>query len=281
MNITSYISQSLSLGNGAIIRASTIQSADFIYLFHLITFMVRGEELRARIKDYFTFEKQELAILIPAIFITAFMFSFKDWGEESFQFWTGLGNLIVVSIIVAVSFFVRFSWQKIYALKEGYVAQFKGWWAGILVALVLTLVTNGRAPLVLIGGVVSSLMIRHRLGEFRYGFSYLDNAKISYHGIIANIHLAVLFSIGLYFFPENYFFSKGLLFNWIMALCAVFPLPQLDGLNIYFGSRSLYYFAVAIVAVFGILLLTQTQIGLILAVFIISVGDIITMLIEP
>ncbi len=243
--------------------------------------MVRGEELRARIKDYFTFEKQELAILIPAIFITAFMFSFKDWGEESFQFWTGLGNLIVVSIIVAVSFFVRFSWQKIYALKEGYVAQFKGWWAGILIALVLTLVTNGRAPLVLIGGVVSSLMIRHRLGEFRYGFSYLDNAKISYHGVIANLILALFFAVGLYFFPENYFFSKGLLFNWIMALCAAFPLPQLDGLNIYFGSRAYYYVTLALVAIFGILLLTQTKIGLVLAVFITAVAAIVGLLIEP
>ena len=243
--------------------------------------MVRGEELRARIKDYFTFEKQELTILIPAIFITAFMFSFRDWGEESFQFWAGLGNLIVVSIIVAVSFFVRFSWQKIYALKEGYVAQFKGWWTGILVALVLTLVTNGRVPLVLIGGVVSSLMIRHRLGEFRYGFSYLDNAKISFQGVIANLILALFFAVGLYFFPENYLFSKGLLFNWIMALCAAFPLPQLDGLNIYFGSRAYYYVTLALVAIFGILLLTQTQIGLVLAVFITAVAAIVSLLIEP
>lgn len=243
--------------------------------------MVRGEELRARIKDYFSFEKQELTILIPAIFITAFMFSFRDWGDANFQFWEGLGNLIIVSIIAALSFFARIAWQKIYALKEGYVAQFKGWWTGILIALVLTLVTNGRVPLVLIGGIVSSFMVRHRLGEFRYGHSYLDNAKISYHGIVANIHLAVFFSIGLYLFPDSYFFSKGLLLNWIMALCAVFPLPQLDGLNIYFGSRPLYYGTAALVAVFGILLLTQTQIGLILAVFILSVGDIISMLTEP
>jgi len=248
--------------------------------------MVRGEELRARVKDYFSFEKQELAFLIPAIFITAFMFSFCNWGQGScgegdFQFWTGFWNLIVVSIIVAISFFARFSWQKIYALKEGYLAQFKGWWSGILVALVLTLITNGRVPLVLIGGVVSSFMVRQRLGEFRYGHSYLDNAKISFHGIVANIHLAVLFAIGLYFFPDSYFFSKGLWLNCIMAACAALPLPQLDGLNIYFGSRTLYFFTILTVAVFGILLLTETQIGLILAVFILSIADIISRLMDP
>lgn len=243
--------------------------------------MVRGEELRARIRDYFSFEKQELTILILAIFLTAFMFSFRDWGDDNFQFWEGLGNLIVVSIIAAISFFARLSWQKIYALKEGYVAQFKGWWTGILIALILTIVTNGRVPLIMIGSVVSSLMVRQRLGEFRYGHSYLDNAKISFHGIVANLLLAVIFAIGLYFFPDNYFFSKGLLLNWIMALCASFPLPQLDGLNIYFGSRPYYYTTLALVAIFGILLLTQTQIGLILAVFITAISIIVGVLIEP
>ncbi|MDP3699197.1 MAG: hypothetical protein Q8R47_06455 [Nanoarchaeota archaeon] len=248
--------------------------------------MVRGEELRARIKDYFSFEKQELAVLIPAIFITAFMFSFCNWGQGScgegdFHFWTGFWNLMVASIIAAISFFARFSWQKIYALKDGYLAQFKGWWTGILVALILTIVTNGRVPLVLIGGVVSSLMVRQRLGEFRYGHSYLDNAKISFHGIAANLFLALLFAIGLYFSPESYFFGKGLWLNWVMALCAAFPLPQLDGLNIYFGSRPYYYTTLALVAIFGILLLTQTQIGLILAIFVTTIAIIVGVLIEP
>ncbi|GEM_PF-532394 len=256
-------------------------SADFIYLFHLIPGMVRGEELRVRIKDYFSFEKQELSILIPAIFLTAFIFSFRDWGIADFNFWAGLENYIVVVIIIGISFFARFSWQKIYALKDGYRAEFKGWWLGILIALVLAVISKGHLPLVLIGGVASSLMIHHRLGEFRYGFSYLDNAKISFQGIVANLFLALLFSIGLYFAPESYFFSKGLWLNWIMALCSALPLPQLDGLNIYFGSRPLYYSALAIIAIFGILLLTGTQLGLILAVFVTAISVIVGVLLEP
>ena len=243
--------------------------------------MARGEELQARIKDYFSFEKQELAILIPAIFVTAFIFSFRDWGETNFQFWTGLGNLIVVSIIVTISFFARLSWQKIYALKEGYRAEFRGWWTGILIALLLAVISNGRLTLVLIGGIVSSLMIRHRLGEFRYGHSYLDNAKISFHGVVVNLILALFFAVGLYLFPYSYFFTKGLMLNWIMALCASFPLPQLDGLNIYFGSRPLYYATLALVAVFGILLLTKTQLGLILSVVITAIAVIVGILTEP
>lgn len=243
--------------------------------------MVKGEELKARIKDHFRFEKQEVSFLIPAVLLTAFIFSFRDWGETQLNLALGLRNFFLVLLVAALSFVVRLSWQKIFALKEGYKAEFKGWWAGLIIALVAAFLTMGKVPLVLIGGVVASFMVRQRLGEFRYGFSYLDNAKISYHGIVANIHLALLFSLGLYFFPDSYFFSKGLMLNWIMALCASFPLPQLDGLNIYFGSRVLYYVTLVMIAVFGVLLLTKIQIGLILAVFILAVADIIMMLLEP
>ena len=100
------------------------------------------------------------------------------------------------------------------------------------------------------------------------------------YGIAANLVLAVFFSIGLYFFPENYFFTKGLMLNWIMALCAALPLPQLDGLNIYFGSRPLYYSTLAMVMISGILLLTQTQLGLILAVFITTIISVVLVLIR-
>ncbi len=243
--------------------------------------MVRGEELKARIKDHFSFEREELYVLVPAAFLTAFIFSFNDWGKEALDIGLGLRNLFLMTTIVALSFFVRFSSQKIYALKEGYKAQYSGWWTGIIIALIIALLSKGSIPLVLIGGVAASFMVRQRLGEFRYGFSYSDNAKISFSGIIANLVLAQFFAIGLFFFPENYFFSKGLLLNWIMAACAVLPLPQLDGLNIYFGSRSWYYVVLAAVAVFGVLLLTGTQIGLIIAVVITAITAIIQLLMEP
>ncbi len=243
--------------------------------------MARGEELRARIKDHFRFEKQEISFLIPAVLLTAFMFSFNDWGEAEFNLAFGLRSFFLVFVVAALSFFVRLSWQKIFALKEGYKAEFKGWWAGIIIALVITFLSKGRVTPVLIGGVVASFMVRQRLGEFRYGFSYFDNALISFTGIAANLVLLLFFALGLYFFPENYFFSKGMMLNWIMALCSAFPLPQLDGLNIYFGSRSLYYVTLAAVVVFGALLLTQTQLGLILAVLVTAIAGILLALIEP
>ena len=53
-----------------------------------------------------------------------------------------------------------------------------------------------------------------------------------------------------------------------MAFCSLIPAPQLDGLNIFFGSRNLYYFAISLVLVMGVILLTKTKIGLVLIVLI-------------
>ena len=52
-------------------------------------------------------------------------------------------------------------------------------------------------------------------------------------------------------------------------------------LNIYFGSRPWYYVALASVAVFGVLLLTGTKIGLIIAIAITAITAIIQLLMEP
>ncbi|MBI2125052.1 hypothetical protein HYU08_00695 [Candidatus Woesearchaeota archaeon] len=243
--------------------------------------MVKREELQVLIRDYFRFEKQEISFLIPALLLTAFMFSFNDWGDTEFDIALGIKNFLIALIIVAFSVLARLSWQKIDALKKGYKAEFKGWWTGIIIALIITLISKGKVTPVLMGSVVASFMVRHRLGSFRYGFSYFENALISFWGIIANLILSLIFAVALYFFPENTFFQQALRFNWIMALCSILPLPQLDGLNIYFGSRGLYYLTIVIVAIAGILLLTQTQLGLILAVLIAAISAVVLLLANP
>ncbi|HLD79193.1 MAG TPA: hypothetical protein VJA18_01400 [Candidatus Nanoarchaeia archaeon] len=243
--------------------------------------MAKGEDLRTLIRDYFRFEKQEISFLVPAILLTAFMFSFDNWGETELDVALGMKNFFLASVIVAFSVLVRLSWQKINALGKGYKAEFKGWWVGLIIGLIITFLSKGKITPVLMGSVVASFMVRHRLGSFRYGFSYFENALISFWGVIANLILSLIFAIALYFFPENTFFREALFFNWIMALCAILPLPQLDGLNIYFGSRGLYYLAIVIVAIAGILLLTQTQLGLILAVLIAAISAVVLLLANP
>ncbi len=241
--------------------------------------MVSFPELRSRIQEYFSFSRKELLPLVAAIFITAFIFSFRDWGgEDQPDIAIGLAHMFLALLVVGLSLFIRFSWQKIYALSQGYRATVKVWWLGLIIALLVAFISLGRLPLVLIGTVAVAFLERQRLGEFRYGFSYEQNGRIAFWGIAANLILAILFAVGLYFVPESYFFSKGVLLNLAMAFFSLLPIPQLDGLAIFFGSRILYGMALGLVLLAGVLLLTGTPLGLILAVVLASGAGIFLLL---
>ncbi len=227
--------------------------------------MVNFKELGSRIKVDFSFSRQEIVGLSVAVLVTGFVFSFRDWGVEEFNLTVGLRNFLLTTSLAAITFFFRASCQKIYGLIEAHQAQLKIWWPGLLISLVVAFVSFGRIPLVLLGAMVPAFAVRPRLGEFRYGFSYWVNGIIAYWGIMANLILAILFAFGSYFAPDNYFFTKGLWLNIIMAFCSLLPLPQLDGINIFFGNRWLYYIGIALVLLAAVLLLTKTLFGIVFA----------------
>lgn len=242
--------------------------------------MVSTQEIKHRVQEHFGFNQQEISGLAIAIIITAFIFSFRDWGAETFDARVGLYHLFLIIIIAAISFLFRFSCQKIYALGQGYKAEFKVWWVGLAITLLLAFVSLGKLPLVLAGTVTTAFMVKARLGEFRYGFSYWNNAIIALWGILGNLIMALLFAVGSYFMPESYFLSKGVLLNIIMALGALLPLPQLEGLTIFFGSRQLYFLSLLIVLVSMALLLSGAKIGLILAIASGTIAGIVALLVS-
>lgn len=241
--------------------------------------MVSKQELWARIKDFLRFSRQEISGLAAAIIVSALVFSFRDWGTETFDATLGFTHLFTMIAVVLLSFLFRMSCQKIYALSQGYNAVFKVWWAGLLIMLVVAFISLGRLPVVLAGGMLVSFMVKQRLGEFRYGFSYKNNALVALWGILGNMIAAILFAVGLYYFPGNYFFGNGLIFNLVMGFFSLLPLPQLDGLQVFYGSRKMFFFGVLTVLLAGVLLLSKTKIGLILAIIIGAAAGIIYTLI--
>lgn len=237
--------------------------------------MVYYKELFSRIKDFLRYNPYELSGLAVGVLITGFIFSFCDWGITSGQCSSGdvvalvgLQNLFLVFIIATISFFFRTVCQKIYALNEGYKAEFKPWWLGMGISLIVGLISSSfiYLPLILFGNMSVAFMVRQRLGEFRHAFSYWHNAMIAYWGMLGNLIMAVLFSIGAYFSPESYFFTKGVTLNLIMAACSLIPLPQLDGLNIFFGSRKVYVLGILLLVLAAVLLLTKSGLGLVIAI---------------
>ncbi|MEK6938077.1 MAG: hypothetical protein AABX04_03460 [Nanoarchaeota archaeon] len=227
--------------------------------------MVYYKELAARIKAHYKFDQQELGGLVVVVLVTAFIFSFRDWGTDAFDLNSGLQNLVLMFFVAAISIWFRFTCQKIYGLSQGLQANFKIWWLGVALALILCFITLGRLPLILAGAMVTTFMVKLRLGEFRHGFSYWINGMVGMWGIIGNLILALIFATGLSLSPGNYFFGKGLVLNILMAWCALLPLPQLDGFSIFFGSRYIYYMGIVATALSTVLLLTKTGWGLGLA----------------
>ncbi|MBI5392159.1 hypothetical protein HZB00_04110 [Candidatus Woesearchaeota archaeon] len=70
-----------------------------------------------------------------------------------------------------------------------------------------------------------------------------EEAKIALAGPLANLLLFLLF----YALSSRVGFLSGFAWmNFVMALCYLLPLPGLDGLRMFFGSRSLYVFSLAL-----------------------------------
>ncbi|HLC88666.1 MAG TPA: hypothetical protein VJG49_01385 [Candidatus Nanoarchaeia archaeon] len=241
--------------------------------------MVSLLELYARIKEELRFSWEETSGLIVAVLVTGFIFSFRDWGGDQFNLIIGIKNLLSVVLLAAVAFFFHCSCQKIYGLSAGHKVEFKLWWTGIMIALVLAFLTMGRLPLILVGGVTVSFMVRHRLGEFRYGPSWRANGLIAVWGILGNLILAVFFALGLYLLPQSYFFEKGLFLNLVMAGCGLIPLPKLDGLMILFSSRIIYSLTFFTVLLAAVSLATGTKIGLIITIVVGGLAGAIALLV--
>jgi Zn-dependent protease len=166
----------------------------------------------------------------------------------------GFTHLSLAILLAAIAFFGRVAVQKIVGLSMGFQGTFTLWWAGLIISLVVVFISYGFVPLVLPGGLVMTMMVRHRLGEFRYGFNYWEQALMGYAGSVGNVILALLFKFFLLFSPGNWFLQKGVLMNVIIALCLLLPLPKLDGIHLFFSSRLWYFFLTGIILGISILI---------------------------
>ena len=230
-------------------------------------------ELINRVKKDFRFSQQELVGLGVLVLVTGFIFSFKNWGADTFNLLIGLKNFLITTLAALVGFLAHVGPQKIYSLGEGYKAEFKIWWVGPIIALVLCFITAGNLTLILAGGMFMSFMVRQRLGEFRYGYNLEQQAVTAFWGIYGLIIVATLFRIGTSYFPQVLFFQKGLMICLILAICALLPIPGLNGLNLFFGSRMIYYFTIVLVVVVALLFWLGGTIGLWVAIIGQVIGD--------
>ena len=234
-----------------------------------------------KLNRYFTFNPEEIKGILGSTLIIAFIISFKLWGPgNEFNFAYGLKNLFNSILIVLLSILVHISAQKIYGLHIGFKVEFRTFWPGLLIALVLCFVSRGAIWFLVPGGIVLYHMAQHRLGFFRYGLNYWSLGMISAIGPLANVVLAALLAViaygGVIIPPMTPITTTTLIgrvisLNLWLAIFTMLPIPPLDGSNMFFASRLLYAFAFGCIVGYALLVLL---LGFYSLVFVIVMGII-------
>lgn len=190
------------------------------------------------LKKHFAFSKKEIKSILVTVLILGFIFSFRDWGIETFNLIIGLKNFISAILISALALLVHVSAQRMLALAKGYQIEYRMWIYGLLAALVICFVTRGYVPLVLPGGIMIYAIAGHRLGRFRYKMSSKDLGIISMAGPLASIGLGIILKILLLIDPGHVLLTKALAVTLLFAVFTILPIPNLDGLGVFYAGRS-------------------------------------------
>lgn len=199
------------------------------------------------IRHYFKFDKKEIRDVLITVLVIGFIFSFKDWGAETFDLIVGLQNFLNAVLIVGAAFFVHEGAHKLIAIGKGYDSRFKSWFYGLLFSLAVAIISNGDWILLAPGAVTIAVRHLHRVGHYRYGPNYKDIALISYAGPVSHIFLALIFKALLPLGLNPALVQKAIIINIWLAIFNILPIPPFDGSKVFFGHRLFYFFGAAFI----------------------------------
>lgn len=199
-----------------------------------------------KVSRYFAFDKKEWIHFATITLVLAFIFSFKEWGAETFDLFAGLSNLLIAVVIAGISILVHHSMQRLVAIQYGYKATHSTVWSGIIIGLLAAIFTNGNIPILVASSVSVSFLPIHRLGKHRFGVNIGSHGIIAFSGPLANLLLAGIVKV-INFGANSAFLDKLVLFNILFAVYNMIPMPPLDGGYILWASRLLYSFAAGVV----------------------------------
>ena len=213
-------------------------------------------ELRNRIKEHFGYSKKETKELLVTAIVGTFVFGFNDPFEEliisQWIFWFAF-----TFVVVAVALYIRTAVQKIWALGVGYRVEYKMWNYGLGASLLITVLTGGHWPLLLPGGAQFHVNVKHRLGAFRYGLNYATCGWIAAGGALANILFGMI--LQFIFFQllgmELLMIDHIITVNFLIAVYTMLPIPPMDGLMLYFGTRMGYALVAGVIIAYVVLFL--------------------------
>ncbi|MBD3310625.1 hypothetical protein GF351_05390 [Candidatus Woesearchaeota archaeon] len=222
-------------------------------------------DLKDKIRQYFSFSREETKAVIISILVVTFIVSFREWGTGTeIQFGAGLYNFFNALLVSALVVLIHISAQRIMGLHVGFRVEYKLWIYGVVISLVVCLLTRGYVWILIPGGIFAHHLAVHRLGYFRYGLNMLAFSFVAMAGSLANIALAIILRGFLHFMPTNILLYKAMIVSLWYAVLNMLPIPPLDGSRLFFTSRLTYAYVFG--SILGAAIFLTIKIHVILAI---------------
>lgn len=235
--------------------------------------------LKHKLKVKFT--GKEIFDLILSILTIGFVFSFNNWGVDTFEPSVGIINFIRASILAAMALVTHIYIQKITAKKYQQEIEYKIWYVekipfsvfkadwpdlkipfvkriplGILIPLFIAFISNGEWLFLSVASF-TFLHLKPRMSkEFPLLTDY-EEAKIAASGPLGNVFLAVILKL----LSLTISLNQAIQMNLLIALYHLIPLPGLSGIKIWFGDRLYYVFILFLVIFISTLILVLSPIA--------------------
>ncbi|MEK6808825.1 MAG: hypothetical protein AABY14_04015 [Nanoarchaeota archaeon] len=228
-------------------------------------------DLIDKIKRYYIFTPSEIRGILVTILVIGFIISFREWGDGRIDIAKGIINLFSAILITGIYLFIHESTHRITALYVGLKAEYKPWTFGLLFGIIITFLTNGRAWILLPGGVIFHHLAGHRIGWWRYDIAVVTIGMLSLWGSLASLFFAIFLKIFHSIIPLP-IIQKAMLLNIALALFTMLPIPPLNGSKVFYGGRLIYVFGGAFIVTTSILLLLDINPWIsIISSFIVSI----------
>ena len=217
------------------------------------------------------FSKEEFTKIIICSLFLGFIFSFNEWGYDTFNLAIGLKNLLISLIICLFLLLIKEYIRKIIAKKIGFDFKFDLWYLklknkglsktpiGILIAIPLIIISQGSF---VFASINTYNFKKFQKSDLKRRYRYIrgiEEAIISSTSAITLTIFALIFNV--------FYLKKAAFIATILAVYSIVPIPTQDGLKMYFGSKSYYILILS----FVILSLTLDKVLGLFATLIISI----------
>ncbi len=241
------------------------------------------------LKQNFSFTAQELRQMFTTSFVFAFILTalFKGFLRQRIILEETLLFFAVILVFILFSMGFHISMQKAAAIRLGYKATYTYWTNGILLSLFLNFMSFGFIPFIFPGSVQIAHLPKLRLGKFRYGANLKDLGRVCVAGPLAHVFLIII--AGAVYLVVNGT-KDGYLYafigvNMFLAFYSILPIPKLDlptkmdagsdGLGLFFFSRIIYFWVLAVILLYLLLIILGSIFSIVLAFLLGSIGTIV------